>query len=177
MPKARAKKFQTFASLARAAPAGTIVELGTYRGLGAFALWWGSDKYIHRVYTIDDFLKRKGWANEEYVADNLKIARSNLRFLRADVTIRQGDARKMAKKWPDLVSLIVWDLGVMARVVADLYGWRERVLPGGFLAMHDTFDQQLGSRTLEKCLADDGGWIGPQVMPGGVWAWKRKDKV
>lgn len=186
MPVPRLQKCETLYELGRSAePPGAIVELGTFHGTGAIALWCGSlagNKLP--VFTVDDFAPKHGWANESYGPEDKYIASQN--FYLSGIAINGLQHRDQ----PDLhqvvgdsiavtcsnrvlreigqVALLFWDLGMLSSVESNLEAWLPLCRSGAVIALHDTSDGKLGCElALRK-----RGFPGIRCLPGGVWCAK-----
>jgi hypothetical protein len=63
----RMARLEALYELGKVAAGGAIVELGTYHGAGATALWMGTrDGHGCDVYTIDDYADRVGIQGDAY---------------------------------------------------------------------------------------------------------------
>ena len=132
-PHIRYHKMETYFKLASQASGGCIVELGTYRGLGAITLTLAAKEI---VYTIDDFKARHdasgvlyGPENEQWVHLNARKAGVRLRLVNLDV-------RTVGKYWTTPVSLLVWDLGTDT-MEGDLSEWYKHITPRGRIAIKE----------------------------------------
>ncbi len=160
-------KYQQLEDLASEVNQGVIVELGTYLGYGAIALCTGASV---PVYTVDDYQNRKGWAGEVYYPNDKEVMFRNLQEAKVYPTTIQYDAKDAINDWelfyplsspkPD-ISLLVWDLGIPARLCEDFEAWRPYIT--GKFVVHDTDDNRLGSDLLNpvgwKKYKDGVFWI------------------
>ena len=157
-------KYQQLEDLASEVAEGVIVELGTYLGYGAIALCTGASV---SVYTVDDYQNRKGWAGEVYYPYDKKVFISNRAIASVRPVLLEYDAQFAANNWhTDNVELLVWDLGVPARLCEDFEAW-ERHITGKFV-IHDTDDNRLGSDLLNP-----EGWN--KYKDGVFWILERKE--
>lgn len=158
-------KYQQLETLASQVDNGVIVELGTYLGYGAIALCTGASV---PVYTIDDYQNRKGWAGEVYYPGDFEIFLRNRSEAGIDVAHLFEDVRNMAglDYWLKVggVSLLVWDLGILARLCEDFDAWSPHIT--GKFVVHDTDDNRLGSDLLNPA-----GWT--KQKDGVFWILER----
>lgn len=180
MPAPRAAKLLTLYDLAKEAdPAtGAIVELGTFLGYGAIALWYGSFAGKKAsVFTVDAYVDRQGWANELYGLHDYSCAIGN--FHRASIIHPRNydgqtpffgqvidDALRAANDWNESISLFFWDLGVHNSVAQSLDAWRNWFVSGTVLALHDTNDGRLGCKTALVNFGINEDEI--EIRPGGI---------
>jgi predicted O-methyltransferase YrrM len=172
MPKPRLYKCAALYNLARVAEGpGAIVELGTFHGIGAIALWYGSVAESRLpVYTIDAYTPRKGWANERYGPDDREIAYKN--YATAGILPKVLDGRPFfapvrddiydaALTWQIPISLFFWDLGCSNSVDQSLTAWEKHFKPGTIIALHDTSDGRLKcAEALERRGLEFDKWLG-----------------
>ncbi len=142
-------KYQQLEDLASEVKEGVIVELGTYLGYGAIALCTGASV---PVYTVDDYQNRKGWAGEVYYPIDKGAFIRNCATANIIPILLERDARFAADNWhTDNVSLLVWDLGIPARLCEDFEAWQPYITDK--FVIHDTDDNRLGSDLLNPA-----GW-------------------
>lgn len=151
MPIPRRHKCKSLWKLAHEVKSGCIVELGTAEGNGAIALALGASV---PVFTIDDYANRKGWADEPYGEFYLEKFNRNIKRAGVDVTLIRESIYEVV--WTKKISLLFWDLGVTGSLIDDVAVWRPWC---EVIAVHDTYDQRLGSGRLE--------W--DERLPGGIW--------
>lgn len=166
-------KYQQLEDLASQVTSGVIVELGTYLGYGAIALCAGASV---PVYTVDDYQNRKGWAGEVYYPKDREKLFRNCQLAKVYPVTLQYDARLLANDWGNFyplvdesnldVSLLVWDLGVPARLCEDFDAWSSHVT--GKFVIHDTDDNRLGSDLLNPV-----GW--DKHKDGVFWVLKKNE--
>jgi hypothetical protein len=146
---------------------GRIVELGAYLGYGTIALCTGAAKGTI-VYTVDDYQNRKGWAGEVYYPNDKQAFERNCELAQVLPILIERDVQVAAGEWPGVsISLLVWDLGIPARLCEDFDAWASHVVKGGKFVIHDTDDNRLGSDLLNPL-----GW---NKYKGGVfWILERK---
>lgn len=154
-----------FYSYAREAGGGCIVELGTYRGRGSVALALGTrDGNALKVYTIDDYIERKGWIGESYGSEDKGAFLVNVKAagLEEDITLLQMDILESAdayhELWEEGIGLLLWDTGVPDRIKGDFDAWKDYVVPGGVFLMKDAQGYCLGSDKIIAEVETGGGW-------------------
>ncbi len=160
MNQHRIDKCQVLFELAQQAD-GIIVELGTFRGMSAIALDWGSN---HTVYTIDNW-DNIGWAKEVYSIYDREMAEVNLKSNTSDVHIVNGEISEVAKVWDksDKISLLFWDTGVEDCLVKHWSLWSKHIKKGGLFLVHDTEDCRLGWNELKSMMTDK--WPAEEYPP------------
>lgn len=151
----RRAKMRSFVELASEVSVGCIVELGTWRGLGAIALTLGAPAGV-RVHTIDhyqDSVDDQGFAYRGI--DDRHIAALNFdRFLaqhpehKPIIWHPAESIEQVALWWNSPIGLLVWDLGVDS-VLADVGRWLPHVLAGGVVAVKDTETRAYKSQYLQ----------------------------
>lgn len=177
MPAPRAAKLLTLYDLAKEVDpsVGAIVELGTFLGYGAIALWYGSFAGKKTsVFTVDAYVDRQGWANEPYGPNDQSRAIEN--FHRASIVHPRNfdgqtpffgavvdDALRAADKWYQPISLFFWDLGANNAIEQSLEAWNRWFTQGTIIALHDTNDGRLGCA---DALTRRG--LEYETRPGGV---------
>ncbi len=121
-------KYQQLEDLASEVKEGVIVELGTNLGYGAIALCTGASV---PVYTVDDYQNRKGWAGEVYYPNDADIFFRNCNDANVRPFLLNYDARFAAENWhTDNIELLVWDLGMPARLCEDFEVWERPSVRG-----------------------------------------------
>jgi len=142
-PGSRHQKVIALYELASQVKEGSIVELGTYQGLGAITMSMAASV---PVYTIDDYIEKRGWASEKYSAEDLNIFMENCAVLGHHPHLLIRDAVAVAEEWLWPVGMIFWDLGVASKecALASFIKWDRVLINGGLYAFHDTPDQKLG---------------------------------
>jgi hypothetical protein len=159
MPGNRKSRCEVLYNLAHNTERGWIVELGAFRGCGALALHYGSASG-HRmpVATVDDWVEKKGWADEPYGEHDKRILDENFKTLEVDIAVVRMDVHLAANSWLYQVGLIVWDLGVPVADKTDLFvdSWNKHVISGGMVAFHDTPQKALGYPLFEEALLATG---------------------
>lgn len=172
VPEPRIRKCWSMFQLAKAANGGCIVELGTWRGYGAIALWYGTQLgYGVAVHSVDLFSSRNGWAGEQYGQEDKASFDRNVEICGAHIDLEIGDFIDVSRTWVEQVALLVWDGGTYSMPV-DIDAWRRHVIPGGVIAIHDTPDYKLcGDRYVRQLMKS--GYISAEVMPGTLIAVKK----
>jgi len=156
-------KYEQLEQLASEVESGVIVELGTHLGYGTIALCTGSKV---PVYTIDDYQHRRGWAREVYYPNDKLAFRMNCNEAQVNPILLEYDVRFVANNWhSEDVSLLVWDLGIPARLCEDFNAWSSHIT--GKFIIHDTDDNRLGSDLLKP-----DGW--EKYKDGVFWILERK---
>lgn len=170
-PAIRVAKLHALYELSRNVQLGCIVELGTFRGLGAIALALGaSDGHQAPAYTIDDRTEKRGWAGEPYHPADIKEFECNLRRTGVRVQPVIGDVRAVAADWAHPVGLLVWDLGLRGRLRDDVLAWMPHLTPDGVVAVKDIEPPGFG----RECFHQDTGWeIVHEYAAGFVFAYRR----
>lgn len=135
-PHRQAKNAQ-LTQLASQVESGVIVELGAYRGEGTVALCQGARV---PVYAVDDYQPRRGWAGEQYWANDSRIFAMAMRQSGYTAHLVIGDVGEVARSWEQPIGLLVWDLGAEGRLAKDFADWQGLVM--GRWAIHDTDDDR-----------------------------------
>ena len=133
---------------------GPIVELGSYCGKSTIYIGAAAAETGSVVFTIDHHRgseeMQEGWEHYDGEVvnrgtgriDSLPVLRRNLEEtgLEASVVPIVGDSRIVASHWATPVSMVFIDGGhgpIPAH--ADYDDWASKIAPGGFLAIHDVF--------------------------------------
>lgn len=142
------RRVRVLFNLAKDCKNGAIIELGTYHGYGAFALAYGI-KEGHRdegVFTVDDYIERKGWAGEPYGESDFSVfneKRSRLDLRTAIAHIRK-DAIEAAELFEDgEVGLLYIDTGQIEVLPKIFDAWKDKVMDCGIVAFRDTLNRAL----------------------------------
>lgn len=146
-------------SYAKVQKEGVIVELGTYLGFGAFSLAYGAmDGNKLRVYTVDDYIERTGWAGEVYKPEYQDKFYSNWRKLRYykqldlhHVALSAEEASKTMRG----VGLLFVDISPSIDIVPL---WQDAVMQGGYILFRDTLTRSLGYDKQVKAAVATGLW-------------------
>ena len=142
-----------FAAKARA-PLGPCLEIGSYCGKSAVYIGTAVRQAGGVLFTIDhhrgseetqpgwDYHDPETWDEAAGAMDTLPFLRDTLR--RADleqaVIPMVGQSRTIARYWQTPLSLLFIDGGAFTRRGAcDWHAWKDKVMPGGWLAIHDVF--------------------------------------
>ncbi len=160
-PAIRYDKMKAFFSLARETTGGCIVELGTWRGLGATVLALGAPPGV-AVYTIDDYATRCDHLGYRYGPHDALCALRAWNDKNVAVLPVLGDVRKIAETWTEPIGLLVWDLGE-DRLERDFQDWAPRVIPGGLFAAKDLESGGFGA----KRLGQQPGWQMDRIYTRG----------
>lgn len=169
-PEIRQRKCYALFDMARRVDRGCILELGTYRGLGAVTLALGAQGRA-KVYSLDDYATRTTFNGATYTASDAELARQAIQRANVPVTLLNGEARQMAETWHEPIGLLFWDLGMYGsaddpRIKEDFLAWEKHVLPGGhFVAKHlPNFDPNWFTRQ---------GWVFDVVYEGNMYVFKK----
>lgn len=140
------RRVRVLFNLAKDCKKGDIVELGTYHGYGAFALAYGArEGGRDEIFTIDDYIERKGWAGEPYgVEDFSKFNENRSKLdLRMAVAHVRKDVLEAAELFEDgEIGLLYIDTGLQVAEIFD--AWKDRVGDCGIVAFRDTLNRALG---------------------------------
>jgi hypothetical protein len=142
---------------------GVIVEIGSYRGAATIALAKGSLRGPRiPVYAIDphdyidpgDCADRSGWVYDSQ--DNAAFSR-NMLFAGVGEWVRPINllSSEAVAGWTRPISLL-WIDGdhEFQAVIDDFKSWSQWVLPGGYVALHDSIDPAAGPfRVVREALA------------------------
>src|SRR5260370_19013548 len=134
--------------LASPCPAGCIVEIGSFQGKSITYLAAGSDAGARvPVYSIDPHTG-DGDASGSFPAFQRQVARSGLAHLVRPIV---ATSQQAAIDFDEQIGLLFID-GAHddASVKLDWDLWVPKVLPGGFVAMHDTLLWRAPSEIAEK---------------------------
>jgi MMP 1-O-methyltransferase len=135
---------------------GPCLEIGTYCGKSTLFLAEGCRiAGRHPVFTVDHhagsveqqpgeaYFDADLFEPEEGVVTTLPTFLRNVRSagLKDWIVPIIGDSRRLARYWPtgDLGLLFIDGGHSEEDAFADYYGWSRRVLPGGYLCIHDVF--------------------------------------
>jgi len=174
------KKCEVLYDLAKNADGGRILELGTYHGCGAISLAFGARAGNGMpVYTIDDHVKRKGWAGEDYYPQDKARFFDCVMNAGVDVTLISMNVDEAFPKWDQPIALLFWDLGMKNRLREDLHAWGRLVVPGGIFAIREGGDRkglrQLGSESVMADAVKSGTWFfGKQHPKGHVYTLEKR---
>ena len=142
-----------FAAKARA-PLGPCLEIGSYCGKSAVYIGTACKAAGGVLFTIDhhrgseetqpgwDYHDPETWDEAAGAMDTLPFLRDTLR--RADleqaVIPMVGQSRTIARYWQTPLSLLFIDGGHSREEAhGDWHAWKDKVMPGGWLAIHDVF--------------------------------------
>jgi hypothetical protein len=130
--------------------------VGTGDGFGTVSLALGARG--NPVYTIDPHEECRGWANEPYGPADRGVFLWNL--LAAEVTekvrIINLYAQAVVGCWPEVVSLLWWDLGQHYEpYIPTVLEWCAKVIPGGIVLLNETFADDLGADAVVALLIAD----------------------
>ena len=134
--------------LASEVKVGCIVELGTFHGAGTILLARGTRAgYSVPVYTVDDYVNKRGWINEPYSTEDKRIFRERVRAARVDVTLINKGFHEAANNWFEPIGLLYWDPGMKNRFWQDWIDWNRHIVHGGVAVVKDTGHGDLGARS------------------------------
>jgi MMP 1-O-methyltransferase len=143
-----------YAAAAAYAPAGPVLEIGTYCGKSAIYLAAAARQAGQPVITVDHHRgseeNQPGWEYHDPALVDPRTGRlDTLPLLRAtlgeagvedDVVVIVGRSAQLARLWRTPLGLLFIDGGhTEAAAQADYQGWARWVAPGGALAIHDVF--------------------------------------
>jgi predicted O-methyltransferase YrrM len=143
-----------YAAAAAYAPAGPVLEIGTYCGKSAIYLAAAARQAGRPVITVDHHHgseeNQPGWEYHDPALVDPRTGRlDTLPRLRAtlagsgledDVVVIVGRSAQLARLWRTPLGLLFIDGGhTEAAAQADYQGWARWVAPGGALAIHDVF--------------------------------------
>jgi methyltransferase family protein len=169
-PKIRVAKLRALFELSRSVCRGCIVELGTFRGLGAIALALGAKEGGNApVYTIDNRTAKRGWAGEPYGPEDARLFEENVFRSGVAVTPVVGEVREIAATWTVPVGLVVWDLGIRQRLEEDFHAWKRHVSPQGFFAVKDIESPGFGR---EQIVGDPGWELDHEYLDGFIFVYR-----
>jgi MMP 1-O-methyltransferase len=142
------------AAAAAYAPAGPIVEIGTYCGKSTIYLAAAAAQAGRKVITVDHHRgseeNQPGWEYHDPgmvdpavgLLDTLPTFRSTLAAsgLEQHVIAIVGRSAEVAKLWREPIGILFIDGGhTEAAATADYEGWAPHIAEGGALAIHDVF--------------------------------------
>jgi MMP 1-O-methyltransferase len=143
-----------YAAAAAYAPAGPVLEIGTYCGKSTIYLAAAARQAGQPVVTVDHHHgseeNQPGWEyHDPGLADPRTGRLDTLPHLRAtlagagvedDVVVIVGWSAQVAQLWRTPLGMLFIDGGhTEAAAQADYQGWARWVAPGGALAIHDVF--------------------------------------
>jgi len=153
------QKFEILFDLAWDALPGHIVEVGTGDGFGTVSLALGTraSGKGSPVYTVDPHEECRGWANEPYGPADRAVFLGNVLAAGMAETVRIVNlyAQAIVGCWPEVVSLLWWDLGQhYGPHVATVLEWCAKVVPGGTVLLNETFADDLGADAVVNLLTE-----------------------
>jgi MMP 1-O-methyltransferase len=143
-----------YAAAAAYAPAGPVLEIGTYCGKSAIYLAAAARQAGQPVITVDHHHgseeNQPGWEYHDPALVDPRTGRlDTLPRLRAtlggagledDVVVIVSRSAQVARLWRTPLGMLFIDGGhTEAAAQADYQGWAQWVAPGGALAIHDVF--------------------------------------
>jgi predicted O-methyltransferase YrrM len=128
---------------------GPLLEIGGYCGKSACYLGLAAESLGSVLFSVDHH--RAGWAHHESdlvdpesgLIDTLSVFRATIlkAGLEGSVVPIVGDSTSVARYWSTPLSFLFIDGGHgQEPVQADFKNWVPKVAQGGFLAIHDVFD-------------------------------------
>jgi len=173
LPTDEAMALHAVATRALAERSGPIVEIGGYLGRSTLflaAAIAAADASAAVVYSVDHHRgseeMQPGWPDHDPSLvdprtgrmDSLARFRATLESAGAEdlVVAVVGDSARVASDWSTPVALVFVDGGHGEAVCwSDYRGWGRHVAPGGFLVLHDVFeDPRAGGRPPYECYLD-----------------------
>jgi predicted O-methyltransferase YrrM len=136
------------------APAGPLLEVGTYCGKSAVWLGAAAEQRGGQLFTVDHHRgseeNQPGWEwHDPELVDPQSGRMDTLPFFRRtvaaagleDVVIAiVGRSATVASLWSAPLAMLFIDGGhAVEHCIADYAGWSGHVMPGGILAIHDVF--------------------------------------
>jgi predicted O-methyltransferase YrrM len=139
----------------KAAPAGPLLEVGSYCGKSAVYLGAAAQAGATVLFSVDHHHgseeNQSGWEHHDpEVVDPATGRMDTLPFFRRTIEAAElervvvgvvGDSRTVARHWRTPLGLLFVDGGhALDLVVADYEGWAPHVAPDGVLVFHDVFE-------------------------------------
>lgn len=138
---------------------GVIVEHGTFHGAGTIQLCLGTMAGSDLpVYTIDDYVAKRGWIGEPYVPEDRRKFRANLKKSGVEAFHIQMDIDEAVVDWEANIGLWYYDLGARDRFWNDWTKWNKHILPGGHAIIKDTAHGDLGATEKMHLILGTGAW-------------------
>lgn len=152
---------------------GCIVELGTFHGAGTIVLARGARAgYGAPVYTIDDYIEKRGWIGEPYGPKDKAVFRKNIREAGVHVTLIQKDHHEAARFWNEPIGYLGWDSGSKKTFWKDWLEWSKHILVGGVAVIRDTAHGDLGATIRIPEICATGEFVEEEYV-GGVTVLRR----
>jgi hypothetical protein len=153
------KKATSFYELARLAPKGDVIEMGSYHGFGTVPIYYGAqDGNKGRVIAIDSYTVRFGWIGEPYVPEDEIVWHQNMEIANINPELYKGECKEVAEKWTDTVAMMMFDLGNRNDLLIGVLAWEKHFVIGGLLAIRDIDDFSNGTEPAIEALINTGRW-------------------
>ena len=160
-------------SLAADVREGCIVELGTYLGAGAIVLARGAASgYGAKVYTIDDYIQRRGCLGGTYKPSDKEKFEANVAEAGVDVTLIHKNHLDAAQEWIEPIGYLGWESGDKENLERDWRNWSKHIVPGGIAMLRDNSAGDLGTAEVIKKIVADGVFE-VELFEGGVTILRR----
>lgn len=151
--------------LAAKAGYGWIVEVGSFQGKSAVALWTGSKKRLlpsePAVYCVEPHAKFEGIYGGEFGPQDRKAFFENMIKTGAyeGVALLNQSSETLGPGWNRPISLLVIDGDhTYEGVKRDFESWEPHVVPGGRIVFDDAADPEIGPYHLVREVLDAGGY-------------------
>lgn len=169
-----------------------IVEVGSHTGLSTAWLALGSKRGARaHVVAVDTWADpRPRPADRSYNDDPFELRTGdavlerfleNLSFVRAwpNVTVLRTGSLDAARSWVQPIGLLFVDaIHTYEAVLADYQAWEPFIRSGGWLALHDVYEDPERTRLagpgrlVEEVLRPSGLWI-EELVTHGLWTARR----
>ena len=144
---------------------GWIVEVGSYRGKSAVALWTGAQKRALRtepdVYCVEPHAKFRGIYGGEFGPEDRKCFYENMVQTGAyqGVALLNHSSETVAPGWKQPIGLLIIDGDHSYKgVKRDFDAWQHHVVPGGRIIFDDADDPEIGPYHLIREVIEEGGY-------------------
>lgn len=154
------KKTTSYYELARLAPAGgSIVELGSFQGMGTAALWYGTrDGHRCPLICIDPYSYNVGWAGEVYEQKDKAIFEARMKVEKIKYKLLEGYDTDFVENWNEPISLLMCDLPNKGWMPKKVPAWEKYVIKGGLIGLRDIDDFSMGTEATIRYLQGTGRW-------------------